>query len=74
MDGRLLANRMRYGLIAVLLLAAVMCVWAAVLGVGVAVDSSAAGGIAVVVASALMLTGIGWRLRFQWERIHRSGP
>lgn len=65
---------MRYGNLAVLVLAAAMCVWAAVLGVGLAVDSTVPGGIAVVVIAALALGGVGWRLRFNWNRLHEPGP
>jgi len=74
MDGARLANRMRYGLLAVLLFAAAMCVWSVVLGVRLAVDSSVPGGIAVVMIAVLALAGIAWRVRFNWGRIHRPRP
>ena len=69
-DTRRLTNRMRCGVVVVLVFAAVMCVWAAVLGVRIAVDSSVPGGIAVVAIAALALGGIGWRLWFNWNRLH----
>lgn len=69
MDGRRLAMRMRYGIIAVLVFAAAMLVWAGILGIRLAVDSSAVGGLAVVVIAALGLGGVSWRLWFNWKRL-----
>jgi hypothetical protein len=64
---------MRYGIVAVLLFAAVMLVWAVVLGVQLAVDSSVIGGIAVVIIAAVGLGGVSWRLWFNWQRLHEPG-
>jgi phosphate/sulfate permease len=70
MDAGRMAARMRYGTIAVLVFAALMCIWAVVLGVRVAADSSVVGGIAIIVIAALALCGVSWRLRFNWQRSH----
>ncbi|MGI8679207.1 MAG: hypothetical protein ACR2LX_11065 [Jatrophihabitans sp.] len=70
MDGKRVAHRIRYIVLAMLSLALIADVWAAVLGVVMTTRSSVPGGLALIAIAAILFAGISWRIRFNWTRLH----
>jgi hypothetical protein len=62
-----IATRMQYGVLMVYVFALVMGVWSAVLGVQLAIDSSVPGGLAVILAGAILIALSGMAHHFQVE-------
>lgn len=69
MDNKQVARRMRYGTVALLIIATAFILLALVLGIR-ELGSSVPGGLAVIAIALIGLGAVSWRLRVQWERIH----
>jgi hypothetical protein len=70
MDMRRIATRMQYGILLIHVVAMVMGVWSAMLGVQMAIDSSVPGGLAIILAAAILIALTGWRITFKWKQLH----
>jgi hypothetical protein len=64
-----IATRMQYGVLMVYVFALVMGVWSAVLGVQLAIDSSVPGGLAVILAGAILIALAGLRITVKWKQL-----
>ena len=62
-------NAIRYGVVAIQVVAMGILVWSFILGVKLAVDSSVVGGLAVMLIAAIMLAVVGWRVKFRWTQL-----
>ena len=61
---------MQYGVLLCYLFAMAMCVWSAVQGVQLAIDSSVPGGLAVLLAAAVLFAVTAWRVNVKWKQLH----
>lgn len=63
---------MQYVVLAISILALLAAAWSFVLGLRLAIDSSVVGGLAVMLAAAVLMSVVGWRIRFRWGQLREQ--